>query len=251
MAVNKSELIRIIICPHCLSDKLKKASDILECQHCHNTYPWPSHSSPQLTVASRVSENKKSSHTPSKGTDLTLDVGAGFNRNGKLNIDIRPLEGIDVVCNAINMPFRDNTFNKVMHNQVLEHFPYQGSLALLKEIYRVLKPGGIIEFWVPNFQGLGILQAWLTSPICEYDPTIPTIYPPLSGVQDYYENVHLSHWNKKLVGIYAKTAQFKIIQNKTEQEYLPQFRFMKYIVWAMPNRRGQIHFIGQKPLEPV
>lgn len=249
MAINKSELKKIIICPYCLSDDITDQGDILKCQSCNNTYSWSSGGSPILSVTERISEEKRASHALSIGSDLTLDVGAGFNRNGKLNIDIRPLEGIDVVCNALYLPFKDHTFSKVMHNQVLEHFPYQGSLALLVEIHRVLKPGGIIDFWVPNFQGLGMLQAWLTSPICEYDPSIPTIYPPLSGVQDYYENVHLSHWNKKLVGIYAKTARFKIIQNKTEQEYLPQFRFMKYIVWAFPNRRGQVHFIGKKPQE--
>lgn len=238
-------ILNLLVCPHCLSDQIKKTRLKINCEHCHKEYQVQDNL-PNLTVYSRVNDSKIGKHAPSKDTDLVLDVGAGANQSGTLNIDIRPLKGIDVVCNALYLPFRDNTFTKVIHNQVLEHFSYRHALDLLKEIYRVLKPGGTLEFWTPNFQALGILDAWLKAPICYYYPEIPTIYPPLSGVQDYPENVHLSQWNRQLVAIYVRSADFKIIKNQTEQQYLPKHRLMKLIVWLMPNRRGQVHLIGRK-----
>ncbi len=51
-------------------------------------------------------------------------------------------------ANALELPFADNTFDKVICSEVLEHIPdYQGALV---EIERVLKPGGLFCASVPR-----------------------------------------------------------------------------------------------------
>ncbi|KAA1190626.1 class I SAM-dependent methyltransferase [Pseudohalioglobus sediminis] len=51
-------------------------------------------------------------------------------------------------ANALELPFADNTFDKVICSEVLEHIPdYQGAL---REIQRVLKPGGLFCASVPR-----------------------------------------------------------------------------------------------------
>ncbi len=51
-------------------------------------------------------------------------------------------------ANALQLPFADDSFDKVICSEVLEHIPdYQGALA---EIRRVLKPGGLFCASVPR-----------------------------------------------------------------------------------------------------
>lgn len=51
-------------------------------------------------------------------------------------------------ANALALPFADDTFDKIICSEVLEHIPdYQGALG---EIERVLKPGGLFCASVPR-----------------------------------------------------------------------------------------------------
>ena len=45
------------------------------------------------------------------------------------------------------LPFRDNTFSKVVCSEVLEHIP--DYVAFLREIKRVIRPGGVLAVSVP------------------------------------------------------------------------------------------------------
>lgn len=53
------------------------------------------------------------------------------------------------VSDALNLPFADNSFDKVICSEVLEHIPDYA--AALVEINRVLKPGGSFALSVPRF----------------------------------------------------------------------------------------------------
>jgi SAM-dependent methyltransferase len=74
---------------------------------------------------------------------MKLNLGCGYNiRQGWLNLDRNATPGVDVVCNldSENLPFDTNTFSVVLASHVLEHVDDLN--RVMKEIYRVLKPGG-------------------------------------------------------------------------------------------------------------
>src|SRR5262245_56277720 len=52
------------------------------------------------------------------------------------------------------IPFEVSTFDAVYSSHFLEHIDRQGAQSVLREIYRVLKPGGIIRVVVPDLQEL-------------------------------------------------------------------------------------------------
>jgi SAM-dependent methyltransferase len=54
---------------------------------------------------------------------------------------------VDVICLATDLKFNNNSFDSVLCTQVLEHV--YDHHTMMKEIYRVLKPGGHIILTVP------------------------------------------------------------------------------------------------------
>ncbi len=73
--------------------------------------------------------------------------GAGSQVSGYVNIDLYPLPGVTVACNAERLPFQDGRFQVVECDAVLEHTPQPS--AIVAEIRRCLKPGGCVHVTVP------------------------------------------------------------------------------------------------------
>jgi len=87
----------------------------------------------------------------SVGIDLSLeDLSTTKERFNEFRDSSNELKSLNVsVANGQTLPFADNTFDKVICSEVLEHIPdYR---AVLREINRVIKPGGIFVASVPRF----------------------------------------------------------------------------------------------------
>jgi ubiquinone/menaquinone biosynthesis C-methylase UbiE len=82
------------------------------------------------------------------GLDYDL---ASLKDNHSLHIKVKG----DVIC----LPFRDAQFDLVTANMVFEHL--REPQAQLKEIFRILKPGGKLVFHTPNVHGYGPVLAKL------------------------------------------------------------------------------------------
>ena len=80
-----------------------------------------------------------------------LNLGCGKKiKDGWVNLDIANLPGVDVVhdITKLPLPFGDNEFDEVLCEDILEHVDY---IPVLKDIHRILKPGGKVTIRVPHF----------------------------------------------------------------------------------------------------
>lgn len=74
--------------------------------------------------------------------------------------DINPACNPDVVhdLNIMPWPFQDNEFDEIHAYEVLEHFGKQGDYKSFfehfNELYRILKPGGVLYASTPTWSGM-------------------------------------------------------------------------------------------------
>jgi 2-polyprenyl-3-methyl-5-hydroxy-6-metoxy-1,4-benzoquinol methylase len=56
--------------------------------------------------------------------------------------------------NGLGMGFRDGSFDVVWNGGVIEHFSDEGKANLIREMWRVTRPGGLLVITVPNAMDL-------------------------------------------------------------------------------------------------
>lgn len=70
-----------------------------------------------------------------------------------LNVDILDDPKVDVIANLHEaLPFKDNAIDKIISIATLMHFSLPDMRKILKEFYRVLKTGGILEIGIPSLE---------------------------------------------------------------------------------------------------
>lgn len=80
---------------------------------------------------------------------MKLEIGPG---NNPLDGDWETIGYKDFRWGQDRLPYPDNHFSEVYASHVLEHVPWHQTNYALTEALRVLKPGGLAEFWVPDLE---------------------------------------------------------------------------------------------------
>lgn len=105
---------------------------------------------------------------------------------------------IDIVCDVIDMPFEDNSFDVVLCTEVLEHLPYP-ELAI-KEFSRILKKDGIMI---------------LTAPFASLTHFAP--YHFCTGFNCYWYEKHLQDYGCEIQEINKERNYFECIKMELAQ----------------------------------
>ena len=186
----------------------------------------------------------------------------GENRMGKFDRNLKFLEGADI--KIINqdfwenkvLPFDNDTFEAVTIFDVTEHLP-ANPIYLLKEMYRVLKPGGKIILGGPNSSFLlkRIRLLFGRHPYMPFDLWIG---------ENYYS--HYREYNKAEQNELLKMVDFKNIsavmsleisrtqnKNRYHNDKKVSFSLKTIVLYTLyllevinPNLRETIYCIGEK-----
>ena len=79
-----------------------------------------------------------------------LNIGCGKNLlKGYLNIDIRKPYDMKINLNKFPYPFKTNSVDYVLMDNVLEHL--DNPVKVIEELYRITKPSGHIKIIVPFY----------------------------------------------------------------------------------------------------
>lgn len=181
-----------------------------------------------------------------------LDVGASTGIiDNELAIHFKKVTGIDIdkdaikyantkfkkenleykVDDAINLSFKENSFDVVVCAQVYEHVP--DAQKLIDEIYRVLKPSGVCYFaalnklwpWEPHYN-LPFLS-WLPK-------NIGNIYVKVFGKAQRYHETLKTYWGLKTLTNKFIVIEYtsKILKNTKKFGYYNLSKFpLNIIAW--------------------
>ncbi len=104
-------------------------------------------------------------------SSLKLHLGCGRRYHPDWqNLDFNPMvEGVIIHDLTKPLPYQENSADCCYTSHVLGHFNDEVVTAFLKEQLRVLKPGGIARFSVPDLQQIIQEYRELIGPLCEGD----------------------------------------------------------------------------------
>lgn len=139
---------------------------------------------------------------------LIIDLGCGLNKQpDAVGVDNAKLKGVDIVhdLSKFPYPFKKNSADKVYLYQVLEHFDPDLMLKVLKEIYRILKPEGVLDLRVPHVYSIGSFQ----------DPTHRSFFTYYTI--DYFTKNHFFSYYKE------KSISFELIHRGTNINLFKDF----------------------------
>lgn len=140
-------------------------------------------SRPAETVEPRIVDPAKVAAQAASG--LRLNLGCGHvPLDGYINVDMRAVEGVDVVSTIDQLPFGPGTVSEIRSSHVLEHFPQEMlRRALLPHWFSRLRPGGLFAAVVPDGQAMVTRAA-------AGDYSFADFREVLFGSQDYAGDFH-------------------------------------------------------------
>jgi predicted SAM-dependent methyltransferase len=85
-----------------------------------------------------------------------VHLGCGDHRlEGWINVDLAPSGAVDAVVDcAGRLPFADRALAFLHCEDLLEHVEHEKGIAMLRECFRVLRPGGVLRILTPDLGAL-------------------------------------------------------------------------------------------------
>ncbi|WP_236939169.1 class I SAM-dependent methyltransferase [Evansella clarkii] len=115
------------------------------------------------------------------------------------------------IADVEKLPFEDNYFDKIISLGVIEHF--NDPRKAIDELYRTLKPGGLVILMTPNKLSLGVLDRVIKEVFNKWQFGYQTEYTPkqLSRLMEKGNFKTVKYFSNLRRGLENDTTSFKLI----------------------------------------
>lgn len=139
-----------------------------------------------------------------------LNIGCDNDiRGGWENIDKFNIKPGVIDMDAADLKYPDNYFDEICARDVLEHITWRKTDDILREWYRVLKPGGRIYIQSPNLMGWALA---IVHHKCSFHHAMEHIF----AHQDNPGNFHYTGFTIEYLSDKMKAVGFKDLENIDE-----------------------------------
>lgn len=141
-----------------------------------------------------------------------LELGGGDNPQYRPNADVRKGPKVDHVIDFNEpLPFPTNSYDAVFSHFALEHVSWPNVIALLREVFRIIKPTGKFICCVPNTEAQ--IQ-WILNNPNGWDEKGPfeSCSEVLFGSQDYPENSHKCYLSPGVIKLLFESVGFESVE---------------------------------------
>jgi predicted SAM-dependent methyltransferase len=159
---------------------------------------------------------------------MAMHLGCGNRiKNGWVNIDLEPTADLSLDVRE-RLPFADDAFSIIYSEHFLEHFDYPNEITkLLSECYRVLEPGGVHSFSVPD--GEKVLRYYVTQEYADFPQAQKKFNPAWCKTQMDHVNYcmrqdgeHRWYYDEETMRMLLETVGFVEVQRREFDPELDQ-----------------------------
>lgn len=155
----------------------------------------------------------------------TVDLGCGANKRGDIGIDIYPHPNVDIICHLgfEAIPLDDDSVDNVVAYDFIEHLPvsvyyrehgvwkvHRPRIFLMREIHRILKPGGRFESFTPNYPH----ATWAQDPTHEAPPWCRETWPYFCGTWPELTRTYGIDFHFRMLHMQEEGGHLRVIVEK-------------------------------------
>ena len=143
---------------------------------------------------------------------MKLELAAGHRpTRGYEHHDAYPFTHIEHVGDPWMLDLPDSSLMEVLALAFIEHLTYDQARDTMRNVHRMLHPGGMFLFDVPDYP---VWAGYYLRQLDRSDPSIPTLdhcRRTLFGWQRWPGDEHKSGWDRELVIEFLKETGFRVI----------------------------------------
>lgn len=129
-----------------------------------------------------------------------VNIGSGRDiREDYINVDHRQIDGVDLVADVRELPFKANSLEEIFASHVVEHFTERDAKKILAYWFTLLKKGGALRLIVPNIDAMARGYA-------NGEVTWEQLHSVVLGGQDYESDHHFNQFSLESMEKLAKQA---------------------------------------------